>query len=104
MAFTGRIIAEGQLPSAKGTLYTAAAKTYVRMFRCSNPSGGSQTVIVYYKKSVSRQFGRAVLATLEAVDFVTDAEVLVLDIGDIIEGQSTNATTVDYVIAGATEA
>jgi hypothetical protein len=106
MAFTGKILAQGQLPNAKGTLYTCPAltKAYVRFFRVSNPSGGTETVIVYYKKATSRQIGRAVLLTLETVDFVTDAEVLVLDAGDLIEGVTTTATTVDYIIAGATEA
>jgi len=100
MAFTGKILAEGQLPNAKGTLYTAPATAYVRFFRCLNTGGGSETVIVYYKKATSRQLGRAVLATLESADFI-DGEVLVLDTGDLIEGQTTSATTVDFVIAGA---
>lgn len=105
MAFTGKILAEGQLPNAKGTLYTVPAltKAYIRMFRCSNPSGGSETVIAYYKKATSRQIGRAVLASLEAADFV-ESDVLAMDAGDKIEGQTTTATTVDYVIAGAEEA
>lgn len=105
MAFTGKILAEGQLASSKGTLYTCPAVTtaYVRLFRCSNPAGGSQTVIVYYKKATSRQIGRVVLATGEAADFI-EQDVLVLDAGDKIEGVSTNATTVDFVIAGSTEA
>lgn len=105
MAFTGKVLAQGQLPNAKGTLYTVPAltKAYVRFFRVENPSGGTETVIVYYKKATSRQIGRAVLATLEAVDFI-EGDVLALDAGDLIEGQTTTATTVDYVIAGAEEA
>lgn len=104
MAFTGKILAQGQLSNTKTTLYTvpAATRTFVRFFRCANVGVNAETILVFYKKSTSRRLGRAVLSVDEAVDFV-EQDVLVLDAGDVLEGQTTNATSVDYIISGAEE-
>jgi hypothetical protein len=104
MAFSGKILAQGQLSNSKTTLYTVpgGTKAYIRFFRCSNVGVNVETILVFYKKSTSRRIGRAVLAVDEAVDF-TEQDVLVLDAGDLLEGQTTTAASVDYVISGAEE-
>jgi hypothetical protein len=105
MAFTGKILAQGQLPASKAVLYTvpASTKAYVRFFRCSNTGTSSEAVAVYYKKAASRRIGVAVLTQDEAADFI-EQDVLAMDAGDLLEGQTTTAATVDYVIAGSEEA
>jgi tagatose-1,6-bisphosphate aldolase non-catalytic subunit AgaZ/GatZ len=102
MAFTGQLLAEGQLPSSKGTLYTVPGATtaYVRTIRVHNTNAAGQTVLIYVKRGTSRIFSRAVLAQNETL--VVDDPVS-LEAGDLIEGQTTTATAVDYVITGAEE-
>jgi hypothetical protein len=104
MAFTAKVLADGQLPSSKGTLYTVpgATATYIRQIRVFS-TGSAQTVVIYFNTSgSSRRYGQWVLETNESADVLT--EPLLLQAGDLIEGQSTSATTVDYVVTGVEEA
>jgi len=97
-------LSEGQLPNAKGTILAATGyPTIIRQFHVYNTSAvTTETVIVYYKKGTSRGIGRAVLGPLESADFIDEGlPTLELDATDIIEGVTTNATTVDYTIGGA---
>ena len=102
-AWNAQELANGQLPNAKGTLFTATAPTIVREWHVANTSGATtETVVLYYKKATSRIVGRVVLAPNESADIIDESTpLLVLDSGDLLEGSSTNATTVDYAIGGA---
>lgn len=99
MPTTPQILANGQLPSSKGTLFTATASTIVRLMTAVHVSGATQTIVFYVKKAagVSRVVSRAEIA---ANEFAVDDEIYTLETGDQIEGQSTNATSVDYVLTG----
>lgn len=104
MAITAVVLAEGQLPASKGTLYTAAATTYVKFLHLANVSADSNVVIIYVNTSgTSRVIGRASLDTNESADIIDKDAALTLEVGDLIEGEATKATEVDYVITGATE-
>lgn len=101
MPTTPQILANGQLASSKATLFTATDNTIIRLITAVHVAGGTQNVIFYLKKSAgtSRVIGRAQLAVDE---FAVDDEIYTLQAGDVIEGQSTNATSVDYIITGVT--
>lgn len=104
--FAGKILAEGQLPNVKGTLYTCPAATtaYVKFICCAHASGVlTQTVTLFVKRTTSRRFCRAVLTTGEQVRAIDKDEALTLEAGDQIEGQTTTAGVVDYLITGAEE-
>ena len=107
MAFVGNILANGQLPNAKGTLYTVPALTtaYVKFVNGYNTGAGSETVVFYVKKAAgtSRVLGRAVLAADEQTRVVDKEETITLGAGDQIEGETTTAATVDYLITGVEE-
>lgn len=101
--FTPKVLAEGQLSSSKGTLYTVPTSTgaYIKQISFYNNNAAAQTINLYLKPgSTSRQVKRYVLAQYESAifDFST-----VLEAGDLIEGDSTNASAVDYVITGLEE-
>lgn len=103
-AFAAKVLAEGQLPSSKGTLYTVpgATKGYVRQMRIFS-TGAAQTIIIYLKPgSTSRKQIQFVLSTNESADVFS--ETIELEAGDLIEGETTDAATVDYVITGVEEA
>jgi hypothetical protein len=95
------ILADGQLPNVKGTLYTAATPTIIRLIAGAHVAGGTQNVVLYVKKAAgtSRVLPRAELMTNESFE---EEEVITLDTGDEIEGQSTDAASVDYTIFGVT--
>lgn len=106
MALTPKILADGQLPSSKGTLYTVpgSTQTAVKFFRLVNTSGSVVTVNVYLKKSggtsrriIPKDYSLAAGAMASVLDY---GEVVALGAGDLIEGDASSATTVDYVIDG----
>lgn len=106
MGFLGKVLAEGQLASSKDTLYTVPASTtaYIKFFSCFNTNTTDETVIIYLKPaSTSRKVGRAVLSANEQVRFIDKDEALILETGDLIEGETTTASKVDYVILGVEE-
>jgi hypothetical protein len=105
-AFTSKILVQGQLPNVKTTLYTTPVltKTYIKFINAFNTLG-TETVLFYVKKSggTSRLLGRAVLAVNEQSRMIDKDETLNLGPGDVIEGQTTTAATVDYSITGVEE-
>jgi hypothetical protein len=104
MTRTPKVLAEGQLPSSKGTLYTVPANTtvYISMIRMTNTSATTQTVLIYYKPgSTSRlQF---YVSGVEQYNTVEKSGGDILETGDLIEGYTTTASVVDYVIMGVEE-
>lgn len=100
MATTPKILAAGQLASTKGTIYTAAAaNVLVRNIALSHVANGTQSVVLYVKKSggSSRVLSRATLLTGE---YAHEDSVETLESGDIIEAETTDAASVDYTIMG----
>jgi hypothetical protein len=105
--FTAKILAQGQLPAAKGTLYTVPVltKAYVKFINAHNVSGGAEAVFFYVKLSTgtSKILCRATLNINEQQRVIEKDETLNLGPGDTIEGNTTTATTVDYTITGVEE-
>lgn len=100
---TPRIHADGQLASSKGTLYTVETGTRIAVtfWRVFNTGSGSETVKAYIKPgSTSRQIGQYTVAAKGYADIVEPGQVFYLEAGDLLEGETTTGTTVDYVISG----
>lgn len=103
--FTAKPLADGQLPTSKGTLYTVPASTssYVKNIHLFNTSSTEQTILLYLNVSgTSRLFRRIVLAENESSD-VLDSEAFLLEPEDLIEALTTTVSVVDYVIMGVEE-
>ena len=104
MPFEGKPLADGQLPNAKGTLYTvpAARTAYVRTIVILNTNAAPQQVELYVNVSgTSRRIHREAALAQWAKIVLTDP--IVLAEGDLIEGHTTTAAAVDYFITGAEE-
>lgn len=102
-AFTGRVLAEGQLPNALGDLYTVPAATiaYIRFMSFFNTNAAAQTVRLDLDTAgTPRQHWRAALAINERAE--CDSSI-VLQAGDIIRGVTTTAAAVNYCITGVEE-
>lgn len=103
MPFEAKPLADGQLPNTKGTLYTVpdARAAYIRLISLHNLNAIAQTVVVYLNVSgTSRVIHRAVMAQYDTVRIESSIS---LAEGDLIEGVTTTAAAVDYVITGAEE-
>lgn len=102
---SAKVLAESQLPNAKGTLYTVPAsyKTYITLVTLYNNNGTAETVTLYIKPgSTSRGWVRVTLDASGGHKHV-EGKGLVLEAGDVLEGFSTTAAQVDYVICGIEE-
>lgn len=98
---TPKILANGQVAAAKTTIYTvpAATQAIIRTVSFNHVASGTQTVILYVKKSAgtSRVFSRA---QLEVNEFAHEEDIGTLDAADELEAETTNATSVDFCVMG----
>lgn len=108
MVFLGASLADGQVASTKGTIYTVPAgkRALVNFIRFVSTTATVQTINVYVKRSgsTSRRLMRfANVQQWEAVYPLQPDEEITLSAGDVIEADTTTATAVDYFISGAVE-
>ena len=106
MAFSGASLADGQVATTWGAIYTSTGvKTILRSVDFFNTNAASQTLELRITRSgmTARKLPRATLAQNESLRLLTDGEVIVLSSGDTLDAQTTTATAVDYTVTGATE-
>ena len=104
MTRTPKILADGQLPSSKGTLYTvpAATSVYLSKITIFNTNIVTQIVKLYINPSgTSRQL--VYVKELEQYETIIYNGGVILETGDLIEGETTTASAVDYLIMGVIE-
>ena len=104
MSLSIKALADGQLSNSKGTLYTCPASTQAIVVAITlYNSGAAQNVCRLYVKpgATSRVVHRVALETLEHSQFITR---ITLEAGDLIEGDATSASEVDYTINGTQNA
>jgi hypothetical protein len=107
MAIAVKVLAQGQLANAKATLYTVPGGTlaYVKFFSVCNVASTNQDVeILVNTAGTSRRIAYVSLGVNQGARIVDKDEAITLEAGDLVEGFSTDATSVDYVITGAEEA
>jgi hypothetical protein len=101
MAISGQSLADGQLPAAPGVLFTATSITYEKTLTLCNVGGTTETVKIYFTRlasaNVRRQLREIVLEPQRSYELTI---ALPMSIGDTIDGETTNALTVDYVLGG----
>jgi len=104
MTRTPKILADGQLPSSKGTLYTVPASTSVYLSKITifNTNITTQTVELYINPSgTSRQL--IYITELEQYETIVYDGGVILETGDLLEGETTTVSVVDYLIMGVIE-
>ena len=96
-----KLLADGQLPNAKGTLYTvpASTTTIIKTITYVNTDSVTQDVNLYVNNGTSRriipmnmELGIGYLAVMD--------DELTLEAADLIEGDANTAAKVDYTISG----
>lgn len=107
MPFTAKVLGDGQLPAAIGTLYTVPAltRTYVKIFQLYNTDTADRLATVYVNVSGTRRAWHPALlqANGGSADILENGESLQLEAGDLIEGVAAAAGVVDYFITGVEE-
>jgi len=101
MANTVKSLASGQLPAVKGTLYTTPAVTasIAKTVKLHNTSGSTtEAVVIYHKMSAGTS--RIVAKISLSPGWSAEVDEIFLSTGDLIEGVTTTAATVDYTIGG----
>ncbi len=92
-------VTEGQLPASKTTLYQvpSGSKAYFKAISLFNAGVATETVKLYvnHATGTSRRLPGVVLLTLESAVY----EAFALEGGDLLEGETTNAASVDYIIS-----
>jgi hypothetical protein len=105
MAFVYVSLADGQLPAAKGTLFTAAGPTFIKQITYTNTDAVSRLVNLYLKRAASSSrkiIPSSMLLAAGNTMYWGDKDGMSLSTGDLIEGDADAATVVDYSITGAT--
>lgn len=106
MPINGKVLADGQMATTKTAMYTVPAATtaYIRNINLFNTNAAEQTIIIYLNTSgTSRQIARIILAQNESAHLLDLGECIVLEAADVLEGLTTTATAVDFVVLGGTE-
>lgn len=104
--FQGGSLADGQVATTTGTIYTSSGTTIIKSasFFNTNATGQDINVFVTRNGGTRRQIARSsTVAQYATYYLLTDGEVLVLSDGDILEANTTTTTAVDYLITGASE-
>jgi hypothetical protein len=104
---TFKSLADGQLPNAKGTLYTAVVETKINQLLLVTTDLLAHTVNIYFKRSggTSRRIIPKDLP-MDGSDPTKAAMVSAIEYtlemlpGDEIEGDADTAAVIDYVMSG----
>lgn len=97
-------LADGQLPSSVAAIYTVPGGERVRIYSLHvfSTHASSQTVNIYVTRSggTRRQVYRTTLAQYATFNMLSSGESILLSPGDSVDGDTTTATAVDFLITG----
>ena len=101
-----KAMGDGQLANSKGTLYTTPSSTQaiIRLITLVNTGSGTNSVNLYLNLDASNS--RRIIS--KDTQMLTGESLHVegpftLEAADLLEGDATNATEVDFTINGAEE-
>lgn len=100
MAVTIKALGDGQLAASKTTIYTVPSSTQAALkVTVVNTDSSARTINLYANKSgTSRRICPKDMNLLAGAEYTT--KIQTLEAADIIEGDASAATVVDYTING----
>ncbi len=103
--FSIKALGDGQLAAAKGTLYTVPAltQTIIKSVTFVNTTAGALTVNLYTNTTGTSRQIIPVDLSLGAGESMETSVDYTLEAGDLLEGDASSATSVDYTISGIEE-
>jgi hypothetical protein len=101
-AYTPLLLASGQLTNAKATLYPipTGMKAIIDTISYYNTTGGALVCDTFINDGTSRQYDKHSVPTISRYIAVDQTAPLYLDSGNIIEGNTTANTSVNFFIFG----
>lgn len=100
----GKFLAEGQLPTSEGALYTCPSGkvAYIKLITLGNATATTSTGNVLFRKGAgtNRLMYRFELAQNQSASFTGS---FVLEAGDSLRGVASAFGTIDYAIFGVEE-
>lgn len=105
MPFVSKNLSDGQLANSTTAIYTvpASTTTHITSARFNNRGTTIETVELWVNATgTNRRIARAILDPNETL-VLTDDDVTILQAADTFLANTTNASTVDYVICGVEE-
>ena len=103
--FSIKALGEGQLAASKGTIYTApgATQVIIKTITLVNETAGALTCNLYLNAgSTSRRIIPKDLSLGAGESLETDTDYT-LEASDLVEGDASSATSIDYTINGIEE-
>jgi len=100
-----KLLADGQLPSSKGTLYTGPTnvRTLIKCITlCNTHSTDARTVNLYVSRGTSRRIIDVDKSIAGKASYVF-SEPIVIGPTELLEGDASAATSVDYSVHGVQE-
>jgi hypothetical protein len=103
--FSIKALGEGQLANTKSTIYTVpgSTQTVVKTITLVNATAGALTVNLYLKAGATSRRICPKDLTLGAGEMLETDRDYTLEDGDLIEGDASSATSIDYTISGIEE-
>jgi hypothetical protein len=99
-------LSDGQLPTSTGTIFAATAiiGTYIKQITLFNLNASNQVIRISVNRTgVTRSWRRFELQTLEAADVLDEGQTMLLEAGDLLLAETTNANSVDFTVSGVEE-
>ena len=107
MTITAKRLADGQLPAARGDLYTVPADTtaYIKSIKLHNTDSSAHDVTVTEEPTGAGTERVIISVTLDAGDTFYFDEPTVMDATDVLRGDDGGTgSVIDYTVSGAEEA
>jgi len=106
MAISIKALGDGQLPAAKGTLYTVpgATQAILRSVTLVNTDTVKRTVNLYVNRTGTSRRIIAVNQEIAAKSPTYVNVIVALEAGDLVEGDASAAVVVDYTLNGVENA
>ncbi len=104
--FIPKALSDGQLPTSTGTIFAATAiiGTYIKQITLFNLNASNQVIRISVNRTgVTRSWRRFELQTLEAADVLDEGQTMLLEAGDLLLAETTNANSVDFTVSGVEE-
>lgn len=104
--FIPKALNDGQLPTSLGTIFAATAiiGTYIKQITLFNLNASNQVILIKVNRTgVTRTWRRFELQTLEAADVLDEGQTMLLEAGDLLLAETTNANSVDFTVSGVEE-
>ena len=96
-----KTLGDGQLAAAKATLYTvpASTQTVLKHITVVNTDSSARTFNLYFNNGTSRRIAAVDQSLAVGAIYEWDGSIT-LEAGDLIEGDASAATQLDYTLSG----